>query len=93
MKVNAFLIILCLLSTVMLSGCVGEGGGGSGDSWSSSWSSGSSGGTGDSGSGGSNYGEDSGTGASAQHNPEPATMAMIGVGLFAYGILNKKKKK
>jgi len=82
MKTNMFLIVLCLMSAVMLSGCVTEGSG-SGDSWSG-FSTGSS---------GSDYSESSSTGASAHHNPEPATMAMIGTGLFAYGILNKKRKK
>ena len=37
---------------------------------------------------------DTGIGADAgMHNPEPATAALVGTGLFAYGFLRKKKKK
>jgi hypothetical protein len=91
--------ILIIVISLFLSGCIGSGSSGSGfssgsgDGFSSSGNSvisyysppsdpGDSGGGGDSGVGG---------GAAGHHNPEPASLALMGAGLAA--LLGKKLRR
>ena len=83
------MVLACaIMATMLLSGCESSGGGGSAGFY------GDSGGFDVADSGGDVYysGGGDGSGGNAV-NPEPATMAMLGSGLLAYGLLKRKKKK
>ncbi len=94
MKTKTLIIVLCIMTMTMLTGCFGGGGGGGSASGGSS-----SGGIDVAGLPGGSIGGDSILGGSGDsgipHNPEPATLALLGGGLAAYALLkhNKRKKR
>lgn len=90
-------LTLCLMAMVLLAGCKGGGG-----SSFSSFFGGSSAddpiilsdlpGGGDTPGGGDDGGGDD-DGGGLSHQPEPATIALLGSGLLAYALLRRKKRK
>ncbi len=73
-------LLVCLAAVLLLAGCSGSGSGSS-KSGSAAAGSGSDGG---------------GSGTNSiipHHNPEPATMLLLGGGLAAYALLRRKHKK
>lgn len=86
MKYKLAIWTTCLIATIFLAGCKGSGSG----------SAGISGGDGiyiaSLSDDGSSVDDGSNDGNPIAHNPEPATLALLGSGLFAYAFLRKKKK-
>ncbi|MDB4349544.1 PEP-CTERM sorting domain-containing protein [Omnitrophica bacterium] len=84
MKLRLAMIVLCMVSVFALAGC--KGGGGGGGSYAG---------------GGSSIGGDTSTGTTSTvggtlptaHQPEPATIALLGGGLAAYALLRRRKRK
>lgn len=85
MKYRAALLAMCLISMLMLVGCQydetnfnTDGGTVSGDG---------------SGTSGNGTTDGSGNGINTGHSPEPATLGLIGTGLFAYALLRRRKRR
>ena len=97
MRSTLTVLAACLIAMMFLAGC--KGGGSSfgsffgGDDIIVSGLPGDDGsgdpGSGDPGSGDPGSGDDGGT----THYPEPATIALLGSGLFAYAMYRRKKRK
>ena len=92
MRLLMIILAICALAT--LTGCGGGGGGGGGTDAAA-------GGTittallgGDGSDDGSGDGSGDGTvgGTLTRHNPEPATLALFGLGAAAFALLRRKKK-
>lgn len=85
MKIKVWKLVVCAIPLTLLTGCLGGGGGGGGSSAGSSstdFVSGSSDGS-------SSYSASLPT----YHNPEPSSLALLGVGLAGLMISKRKKKK
>lgn len=102
MKLKFYVLVSCLVSMLCLVGC--NKGDGSFD-WGNLFGSGSYSGTegaglsggGEDGAGSdgadSDGGDNSSDAVGLAHHPEPATLGLLGSGLFAYAFLKRRKKK
>ncbi len=82
MKYKLLVLTCCIMMAMFLTGCLGGGGGSAGFLEGGSFDVADSGG-----------GDGGGGDGGGDINPEPATMAMIGTGMLAYGIMRRKRKK
>ncbi|MBN1405601.1 MAG: PEP-CTERM sorting domain-containing protein [Candidatus Omnitrophica bacterium] len=87
MRNRTELLMIAVMAAMLLSGCL-ESGSGSG---SGSGAAGYYGGTTNPAPG--TDGEVVTTGVEVKHNPEPATIALLGTGLAGYALLRRKKNK
>ncbi len=93
MKLKLLVLASCIVVTMLLTGCFKSGSGSGSGSGSSSSTSGVSANYGGSGSGDSGSSSYSGSSSTVlQHNPEPATIALVGTGLAAYLFMKTRKK-